>query len=365
MIDNLKKVISNLNIAISNCLLYSKDHGLIEDCSRNILEGINEISDERLEIMMIEDDLVINKIPLKDAGLHGVKLIKRLKRMGISRIEIMKDVTPSEIKQFIIDMSDGRLGKYPHIRVGAIDIRLDLQKGKMVEESELSNFTDEQIQRVKEIFYSISPFRMLNVVGIEEIVTDFMMAFQKEAGILKLLNPVRSKGEHVSTHSTNVAILSIFQAESLGLNNQIVHDIGVSALLHDVGKLFILNDIQRQDPPSYKEEASKIRQHPVYGAIYLAKVEKLTRLAPIVAFEHHMGYDGGGYPQFRIGAKRQHLSSQIVAISDFFDSLRGTRFYQRSWEIRDILAVMKMNAGRQFNPFLVDNFIRNIMQHMY
>lgn len=361
MMDNLKKTISDLNIAISNCLLYSKDHELIDDYSRKLLESINSMNDEWLEIMMIEDDLVINKMPLKDAGLHGIKLIRRLKKMGISRIDLMRGITLSEVKQFIIDMANGSLGRYPHIKVGTVDIRLDLQKEKKIDIDSLSNFTQEEIQKVKEIFFSISPFRMLNVIGIEEVVTDFMMAFQKEANILKLLNPVKSRSDYTSTHSTNVAILSMFQAESLGLDDHIIHDIGVSALLHDVGKLFIFKDILEQGPPSYKDEAVRMIQHPVYGAVYLAKVENLTRLAPIVAFEHHMGYDGRGYPEFGIGTKKQHLCSQIVAISDFFDTLRSTRLYQRSWEIRDILAVMKMNAGKEFNPFLVDNFIRNIL----
>jgi len=363
MIDKLKNVITTLTIAISNCLLYSKNHELVEDHAKRLLDAVREATDDKVEIMLIEDDLVVNKIPVRNAGLHGAKLVRRLKRMGVSHLEIEKDIPVPEVKQFITALAAGESlsGRHAHIRVCSVDIHLDEHMDRKIDISDLTDFTEERIQKVKDILYNISPFKMLKVTGIEEIITDFIASFQKEANVLKLLNPVKTRGDYTSTHSTNVAILSMFQAESLGLDGAIIHDIGVSALLHDVGKLFISKEILEKGPPSYIEEAVKMKQHPVYGAAYLVKVEGLTRLAPIVAYEHHMKYDGTGYPSPNSEDRRQHLCSQIVAIADFFDTLRSTRLYQRSWEIKDILTVMKMHAGREFNPFLVDNFARTLL----
>ena len=56
--------------------------------------------------------------------------------------------------------------------------------------------------------------------------------------------------------------------------------------------------------------------------------------------------------------KQQHICSQIVAISDFFDALRSWRPYRKSLDTKDVIVLMKKNAGTDFNPFLVDTFTR-------
>lgn len=86
----------------------------------------------------------------------------------------------------------------------------------------------------------------------------------------------------------------------------------------------------------------------------------LTQLAPIVAFEHHMRYDGTGYPKLYNERKRQYLVSQIVQIANFFDALRSKRPYKKDWEINDIIALMMENSGREFNGVLVYNFARMV-----
>jgi HD-GYP domain-containing protein (c-di-GMP phosphodiesterase class II) len=361
--EGIKKFISTLTIAISNCSLYSKEHELVDEYARKVMSVIEEIMQDHIEIMAIEDDLIINKVPVRDAGLHGIKLLRRIKRKGISRIDLLRGITLPEIKQFIIDMSETDRGprRYHHIKTGTVDIHLDEQKAKDLNIEELSYFTSAQIQKVKDIYYSISPFKKLQVTGLEEIVSNFILTFQKEANILKLLSPVRSYTEYTYTHATNVAVLSMFQAESLRIRGKLLHDIGISALLHDVGKLFISKEVLEKKDALDKAEFDEIKRHPLYGAVYLAKVEGLTRLAPVIAFEHHMKYDGTGYPKSNLNSKKQHICSQIVAISDFFDALRSSRPYRRSWDIKEILGLMKMNAGKDFNPFLVDNFARILL----
>ena len=156
-------------------------------------------------------------------------------------------------------------------------------------------------------------------------------------------------------------MLSLFQAESLGIKDQLLQDVGLAALLHDVGKLFISKEILDKKGRLDEREFAEITLHPSYGAAYLAKVDGITRLAPIVAFEHHRKYDGTGYPKFNMNEKRQHICSQIVTISDFFDAVRSYRPYKKSWKTEDILVFMKKNASKDFNPSLVDNFAKMLL----
>jgi HD-GYP domain-containing protein (c-di-GMP phosphodiesterase class II) len=167
---------------------------------------------------------------------------------------------------------------------------------------------------------------------------------------------VKSHSEYTYTHAANVAVLSMFQAESLGINDEMLHEIGIAALLHDVGKLFLSKDILNKKGKLTDEEFQEVTRHAETGAKYLAGIDGLTRLAPIVAFEHHMRYDGTGYPKLAGRSKRQHIVSQIIQISDFFDALRSKRPYKKDWEINDIIALMMENSGKEFNGVLVINF---------
>jgi len=363
-LEGIRRFISVFMTAISNCTLYSGEHPSVDELAEKALLILNGFLAEKdsLEIMVVEDDLIINRNPLRNTGPHETGLVRRLKRKGISRIDFLKGITSSEIKQFIVNISetDREVRAYPHIRTGVIDVRIggikmDADFGR----DGLSRFTSEQVERIRELYSGISPFKRLNIAGIEEIVINFIVAFRREASILQLISPVRSYSEYTYTHATNVAVLSMFQAESLGAGDELLHDIGIAALLHDVGKLFIPKEIIDKKGALDEKEWEEIRRHTLYGARHLAKVDGLTRIAPIVALEHHMKYNGQGYPRLTIN-KRQHLVSQIVAISDFFDALRSKRPYKRDWEIREILALMKDNAGRDFNPLLVDNFSRII-----
>ncbi|RMG05050.1 MAG: HD domain-containing protein [Nitrospirae bacterium] len=317
-----------------------------------------------LSIMIVDNDLVINKNPLKTPGIHAVNLMKKLKRKGITGLEFEKGIKKPEILQFIDKLSSPERApiRLPHIKTGVIDVRLGglkIEGDLEFDPNDAAAFRKAQLEKAREFFTGFSPFKKLHSSGLEEIVMNFILTFRREANILSLISPVRTYSEYTYTHATNVSVLSMFQAETLGVDDELLHDIGIAALLHDVGKLFISEEILEKKGALNDEEWDEIRKHTLYGARYLATVEGIPRLAPVVALEHHLRYDGKGYPQLR-WPKKQHIVSQIVAISDFFDALRSRRPYKRDWSIKDILVLLKEGAGAEFNPELVDNFSRSL-----
>lgn len=368
--EAVKSFISTFMSAVSNCSLYSKEHVSVDDLTNKALSILNELhkESESIEIMTVGDDLVVNKTPVREVGLQGINLIKRLKRKGFSRVDFLKDISFSELKQFVSDISaaDTAMKTYPHIKTGVIDIRLCGQKiNADLDINNLSSFTSEQVEMVKEVYHNISPFKKLNVTGLEEIVVNFILTFRKEANILKLISPVKSFSEYTYTHATNVAVLSMFQAETLGVMDDLQRDIGIAALLHDVGKLFISKEILEKKGSLDEREWTEIKLHPLYGARHLSKIEGLPRLAPVVAMEHHLRYDGKGYPKPSVDGKKQHFCSQTVAIADFFDALRSRRPYRRELEIKEVLTIMKKETQGVFNPVLLDNFMKVIHKALF
>ena len=346
-------------VATANCSLYTKEHAAFDELAKKSHALLCEILQGRLDIMVIDNELIINKTPVKDPGIHGMNLIKRLKRKGVARIEITEGVTVQEIRQLVIELAGNGKGlkNYPHIRSGAVDVTMTAS----TDDSALEPYcAPDELEKVKDIFHSASPFKKLNIAGLEEVVVHFISTFKREASILKFLSPVKSYDEYTYTHATNVAVLSVLQSQSLGIDNDILHDIGISALLHDAGKMFVSKEILDKKGKLDDDEFAEVQKHTLHGARYLAKMSDLPRIASIIAFEHHVKYDGSGYPKLTTNGNRQkqHIYSQIVAIADFYDALRSNRPYRKGMEIKEIFVLMKKSEGRDFNPFLVDNFIR-------
>ena len=366
-----RNFISALMSAMSNCSLYSKDHAAVDEFSRKsfvILENILKEANN-FEIMIIEDDLIINKTSFKEIGLQVENLKKRLKRKGISCIEFLPGVTFKELRQCIPEILelDKKITVFPHIKIGVLDIQLE--EAKIEDDfgsNDISDFLFKQIEHINEIFKDISSAQQISIPRLNQVIGNFVSAFRKKTNLLSLLSHAKSREEYTYIHATNVSALSIFQMRTLGVKESLfLRDIGIAGLLHDVGKLFISEEILGKRGALEEKEWEVIKLHPLYGARFLSSIKGLPRLAPIVAFEHHLKYDGQGYPELQVCREKQNICSQIVAISDCFDALRSTRPYQKGLEIKEILPIMEKDTARGFNPFLLENFMRRMGKELH
>ncbi|NWF76830.1 MAG: hypothetical protein HXY53_09765 [Nitrospirae bacterium] len=73
-----------------------------------------------------------------------------------------------------------------------------------------------------------------------------------------------------------------------------------------------------------------------------------------------MKYDGSGYPEMRKMERKQHIFSQIVAISDFYCTLSAELPHRKPLNKVSIEGILLETAGKEFNPLLVTNFLRTI-----
>jgi HD-GYP domain-containing protein (c-di-GMP phosphodiesterase class II) len=219
----------------------------------------------------------------------------------------------------------------------------------------------EEISRFeKEVFAEVSDCakekKTFSMSGLNEIVAASIHAFEEMSGSLKLLEKLLALGEYTFTHSTNVCILNLAQAKSIGIEGRLLHDVGVAALLHDIGKLSVPEEILSKPCALSAEELGLIHQHPVLGAHYLLDMPGVPKLAVVCSFEHHMKYDGTGYPKVSAGWS-QNFCSQITAVSDYFDALRTNRSYREALEYATVAAMMVEASGTYLHPLLTRNFM--------
>jgi HD-GYP domain-containing protein (c-di-GMP phosphodiesterase class II) len=340
--------------ALSNCALYSPEHLAVEEFSTKALTLIEDLYvEDSFSLTLLAESLIFNATPVSDMGTHIFRFTKKLRSKGIERVIIKKGVSLEEFKTFITALAsreERTVSSTSHIAVGMLEVRFKA-------EGDLASMMDESIAKVNEVYEGVSRFRRLDIRGIEDVVGGFIAALEREANVLRNLSPVKAHSAYTYVHETNVSVLTIFQAEALGLKGEALHDAGLAGLLHDMGKLFVPKEIIEKQTMLDEHEWSTMKLHPTYGAIYLSKLPEVSKGAVVAAYEHHMKYDGSGYPQTKIKTRKQHLISQLVAISDVFDALRTKRPYRPSFEVPAITAVLKEGSGKDFNPVLVDNFI--------
>ena len=89
--------------------------------------------------------------------------------------------------------------------------------------------------------------------------------------------------------------------------------------------------------------------HPHEGARLLLEREKGLQLAAVVAYEHHICLDGGGYPHLHFG-RGCHFASRLVHVCDIYDALSTNRPYRKPWSSEQALHFIEQNAGTEVDP---------------
>ena len=340
--------------AISNCALYTEKHPLVNELIPKLIKILDNLyTDDSVVFTLLGDRLVVNENLLEAQAPHLLTFAKKLKRKGLERVILRRGIEPEEVAAFIKAMaSRERISSSPHITVGIIELNVK------IESESISALLDKNILNTKEIFDEVSERKRLNMDNLERAVVGLVATLKQEQDVLRVMGPLKSYSDYTYVHATNVSVLTLFQAEALGFQGELLHEIGVAGLLHDIGKMFVPIETLEKTTKLNEGEWEEMKHHTLYGARYLATLPDIPRLALIAAYEHHMKYDGKGYPEPKKRGHKQHMVSQLVSISDFYDALRTERPYRKSMDLTTVLAIMKEEAGKIFNPVLFDNFLR-------
>jgi HD-GYP domain-containing protein (c-di-GMP phosphodiesterase class II) len=104
-----------------------------------------------------------------------------------------------------------------------------------------------------------------------------------------------------------------------------------------------------------------MRRHPVDGARIIMESRDDLETAAIVAYEHHIMLDGGGYPRMKY-PRPCALASRLVHVCDVYDALCTTRPYREAWSSAKAVALLRERAGVEFDPEIVETFATMLEQ---
>lgn len=167
---------------------------------------------------------------------------------------------------------------------------------------------------------------------------------------------LEAKDFYTRGHSERVEKYAIALAREMRLSRTQIENISVAALLHDVGKIGIDESILNKPGKLSPEERLEIEKHPEISVSILKEV----KLAPIIfeiVLHHHERYDGKGYPS-RLGGEDLQIEVYVLGVADTYDAITSSRPYSTAKTPEVARDIIISERGKQFNPKVVDAFLK-------
>ncbi len=357
--------------ALSTMVLYREGHPARErsiDQAYTRLKDLQDVNPRPL-FSFLGHDTIYGQLALRE--LKEWDWAARLSNAGVQRLEFDPGVPRDEFVEFleevmaritlsVIDTAGARTGRRSSIKFGAIGVRGEEGMVKPVQDNVLPTATiaytlNEEADTVRWMHDEVASRGKLPLIEAETVVRSLSVAMHGDSQIIIPLVQMKEFDEYTTTHSLNVSVLSMALAEFMGLAPRDVRAFGVAGLLHDLGKVRVPKDILNKPGKLTDAEFDEIKKHPVEGAKIIVESDRDLDVAAVVAYEHHMMLNGGGYPKYKI-ARDAHRASRFVHVCDVYDALRTNRPYREAWEADRVLAHIQKGSGPDFDPEVVNAF---------
>ncbi|MBI5970945.1 MAG: GAF domain-containing protein [Deltaproteobacteria bacterium] len=181
-------------------------------------------------------------------------------------------------------------------------------------------------------------------------------------GTVKSLSAaIDAKSKWTAGHSERVCAFAMKIGSTLGLNAKEMRELELASLLHDIGKIGTYEAILEKPGKLTDEEMAVVKQHPGKGAEILGPIKQLKTVIPAIRY-HQECFDGSGYPEGIKGADIP-LYARIIAVADTVDAMGADRPYRKGRPWTMITAEIKRCSGTQFDPEVVEAFLKTTGQH--
>jgi putative two-component system response regulator len=178
------------------------------------------------------------------------------------------------------------------------------------------------------------------------------------ASIQSLAEALEVKDPYTRGHSVRVSEYAVVIARELGLDGEMLRQVGLGGHVHDIGKIGVREEILNKPGKLTDAEYEHIMTHPVVGWRILAPLLGETPAALNIVRSHHERFDGRGVPD-RLMGEAIPLEARIVAAADAFDAMTSDRPYRPDGlAVEDAVREIVRCSGSQFDPVIVAALVR-------
>jgi putative nucleotidyltransferase with HDIG domain len=243
--------------------------------------------------------------------------------------------------------------------VSAISVPLKF-KDKIVGVLNLNNIGRKDVFNEEDVAF-LSILADITAVAVENAQLYERARQHYRSTIASLSAAIDAKDPHTRGHSENVTKYALAIAQELGMSEIEKEVLETAALLHDIGKIGIPESTLTKQDELSAQEYELIKTHPLTGIQIIKPIEMFTPVTSIIS-SHHERYDGNGYARGLQGEDIP-LGARILAVADAFEAMTAERPYRSALSFEKAVAELKKGAGTQFDPKVVNTFLKVLKKH--
>lgn len=213
------------------------------------------------------------------------------------------------------------------------------------------NFSDEDLDLLIFLANQVAP-----AIENAGLYAELREVFHETA--LSLSDALECRDTYTGGHTRRVCAYSLTIGESLGLSDDELNQLKLSAILHDIGKIGVADAVLRKTGPLDNDEFRLMQQHTRIGGEILQNVRAMANVIPGVR-NHHEKFDGTGYPD-QLAHDQIPVIARIIAVADTYDAMTTDRPYRKGLSSETAIAELRRCSGTQLDPRIVEAFIRGL-----
>lgn len=328
--------ITELTAGLTAIGLYGSDHPRARQSVERLVGQLAVLLAEERELVfvLLGDELFVQDRPFSRSSRQAPSLIRRLRRRNLEHLAFRSGLGDEELRSFLDDMAraeDVPVRSRPHIQVGRVELGASEVS---TEEPESPGPADRHMPNVRdrvtvihEAFRAAHAGNELPVSDLEHVVLALLDGLGRDPDPISLFAPWEGDERWPAVHAHNVCALTLGMSRLSGIATSWSVELGMAAMLHDIGKLSLPAEVQSRELELTGDELELLLDHHKLGFELLLANRQIGPLSLVVAFEHHIGYNGGGSPRLT-RPRRPHPATRMVAVADAFvvlHTLRGSR----------------------------------------
>ncbi len=211
---------------------------------------------------------------------------------------------------------------------------------------------------IEEAMLDVRMGRDINMDAVNQVVSEMADSVLRNPDALTSLSRLKHFDEYTFFHSVNTSLLALSLGRNLGIDEALLHQLGVGTLLHDIGKTKVPLEILNKPGKYEAHEFEIMKQHVMRGAEVLSGTTGLTDNYLKPALEHHERVDGTGYPYQRQKCDLSQFG-MMAAVVDIYDAITSDRCYHKAKPAHEALQFLYLISQKgHLEHTLVQRFIQ-------
>ena len=374
--EHVGKIVSDIRLIATNLRAYAPDHPSVKSSAEQMVKNLDGALEDRdeLDVNITMSGMEYRTVPLYDVAELVKDLVGICQRKKIGRMAFKKGATEEEAISFVnvlwkADKSDVEVEaiakkleklEVTHLAVERADFeedeldKLDKEKkeakpkkGPQIDDPKVLYRTI--VELVKEMTAQASLDAEMDTHNLDAIARDITLFIGENRFSLLPFASLRRHAPYQYAHPVNVCFLVSTVVSTVVTDSNELPEFVKAALLYNIGQAFVPDEAILKSSGFTDDEKKAIRRHPLRGAQAVDKIEGLSKVNLVTAFEHHLGHDFSGYPTVKYRWHQSFLTSLIVA-ADRYDTLTTKRGDTAALCPGEALQQMEKEVGTTLDP---------------